>query len=102
MLLFYEVNKLFIIIPAPTTALTTVYVTSTPFYEEVWFIVVMVVVALVFLFIFIVLCVRMASTQSRGPYVRERSPLEQIKTSQGYVDDEQYDDHIPVSVQTSL
>ena len=46
---------------------------SKPWYEEVWFIIVIVILALLLLFVIFALCLR--RTGPREPYIRERMPL---------------------------
>ncbi|KAH9519521.1 Usherin [Bulinus truncatus] len=58
-----------------TTAPVQAGVSSTPVYEEIWFIVLMCILALLILFIVLALCIR--RTGSKKPYIRERMPLYQ-------------------------
>jgi hypothetical protein len=61
---------------------------SSEFYEEVWFMALMIVIGLILLLLTVIICLR--CIQSSRPYIRERSPLRKRRqrAMEGYSDED--------------
>ncbi|XP_062584554.1 usherin-like isoform X1 [Saccostrea cucullata] len=74
--------------PETIARITQTGTTSEEFYEEVWFMALMIVMGLILLLVTVVLCMR--CVLSSRPYIRERSPLRKRrgKPREGYSDED--------------